>query len=95
MEVLIGLTAVWEISREPRNGVEFGVSLGFESRPHLLLFSLGKSPHCGSLGFLIFKIGVIIHIDVDRTGGCYVECNKSIGERQSSYGFTHMGNIKK
>lgn len=36
-------------------GVEFGVSLGFESQPCFSLFSLGKSPHSMTLSFLILK----------------------------------------
>ena len=31
---------------------------------------------------------------MDGTGGDYAKQNKSIGERQSSYGFTHMWNIR-
>ena len=31
---------------------------------------------------------------MDRTGGYYAECSKSIGEGQSSYGFTHIRNIR-
>ena len=35
-----------------------------------------------------------IYIDMDGTGGHYAEQNKSIRERQLSYGFTHMWNIR-
>ena len=31
---------------------------------------------------------------MDGTGGYYAEQNKSIRERQLSYGFTHMWNIR-
>ena len=30
----------------------------------------------------------------DGTGGYYIECNKSVRERQLSYGFTHMWYIR-
>ena len=32
--------------------------------------------------------------DMDGTGGCYVEWNKSIREGQTLYGLIHLGNIK-
>ena len=35
-----------------------------------------------------------ICFDTVGTGGYYAEWSKSIGEEQSSYGFTHTGNIK-
>ena len=35
-----------------------------------------------------------ICFNVDATGGYYAERNKSVGEGQSSYGFTHMWNIR-
>ena len=35
-----------------------------------------------------------IYIKVDRTGGYYAKWNKSIRERQLSYDFTHMWNIR-
>ena len=35
-----------------------------------------------------------IYIDMDGTGVYYAEWNKSIGEGQLSYSFTHVWNIK-
>ena len=34
------------------------------------------------------------YTDIDGTGGYYAEWNKSIRERQLSYGFTYMWNIR-
>ena len=37
---------------------------------------------------------LILYIDMDGTGRYYAEQNKSIRERQLSYGFTYMWNIR-